>query len=303
MCAIWRGLYTADTAAQSPIRNYLSGSAGEPYTSSQWSHAATESAVRSGNISMTNDVQDHRTKSETAAPSSRSDVGAGAAKIVIASGGPYLVSGKVPVEVQLIEPIAGGDSWEWVPDKRIPAGEQFALCRCGASANKPFCDGSHLSADWDPAETAARTPFDESAGTLEGPTMILRDDEALCAFARFCDNQGGIWSLIEQTQSDAVRATVVHEATHCPSGRLVVYDRSTGAAVEPRFTPSIVLAEDPAKACSGPLWVRGGIAVHSQDGTPYERRNRVALCRCGQSSNKPFCDGTHVDVGFDDGLV
>jgi CDGSH-type Zn-finger protein len=224
------------------------------------------------------------------------------AKIVITPDGPYLVSGDVPIEVQSIEPIAGGESWEWVPHQDIPASEEYALCRCGASATKPFCDGSHATADWDPVETASRTPFDDSAQTIEGPTMILRDGESLCAYARFCDNQGGIWSLIGETDRKAARATVEHEATHCPSGRLVVRDRATGAAAEPRFTPSIVLAEDTEKACSGPLWVRGGIALQSLGGSPYETRNRVTLCRCGRSANKPFCDGTHVDVAFDDGL-
>ena len=46
-----------------------------------------------------------------------------------------------------------------------------------------------------------------------------------------------------------------------------------------------------------PIWVRGGVKVVAADGTPYEQRNRVTLCRCGQSSNKPFCDGTHAHVG------
>lgn len=50
----------------------------------------------------------------------------------------------------------------------------------------------------------------------------------------------------------------------------------------------------------GPLWVRGGIPVESSDGATYEVRNRVTLCRCGRSSNKPFCDGTHKGVGFRD---
>jgi CDGSH-type Zn-finger protein len=47
--------------------------------------------------------------------------------------------------------------------------------------------------------------------------------------------------------------------------------------------------------------VRGGIEVHSADGRVYELRNRVALCRCGASGNKPFCDGSHVATGFNDG--
>jgi CDGSH-type Zn-finger protein len=47
--------------------------------------------------------------------------------------------------------------------------------------------------------------------------------------------------------------------------------------------------------------VKGGVPVESADGTVYEVRNRVTLCRCGKSTNKPFCDGTHIDVNFKDG--
>ena len=58
--------------------------------------------------------------------------------------------------------------------------------------------------------------------------------------------------------------------------------------------------EDPAERVSGPLWVRGGIPVIAADGFAYEVRNRVTLCRCGASANKPFCDGSHFKVGFRD---
>ncbi|MEO7038615.1 MAG: CDGSH iron-sulfur domain-containing protein, partial [Candidatus Elarobacter sp.] len=47
----------------------------------------------------------------------------------------------------------------------------------------------------------------------------------------------------------------------------------------------------------------GGILVESQDGTPYEVRNRQTLCRCGQSQNQPFCDGKHAEIAFNDGLL
>ncbi len=60
------------------------------------------------------------------------------------------------------------------------------------------------------------------------------------------------------------------------------------------------MIEDPQEGVSGPLWVRGGIPVVSADGTPYEVRNRVTLCRCGASQNKPFCDGSHASIGFTD---
>jgi CDGSH-type Zn-finger protein len=59
-----------------------------------------------------------------------------------------------------------------------------------------------------------------------------------------------------------------------------------------------VLLEDPQKNASGPIWARDGITIASSDGFTYETGNRVTLCRCGQSENKPFCDGTHAHVGF-----
>jgi len=84
----------------------------------------------------------------------------------------------------------------------------------------------------------------------------------------------------------------IEEAGNCPSGRLVIWDKKE-KAIEPEFEPSIVLVEDPQEDMSGPIWVRAGIPVESADGSTYEIRNRVALCRCGKSSNKPFCDGGH----------
>jgi CDGSH-type Zn-finger protein len=58
--------------------------------------------------------------------------------------------------------------------------------------------------------------------------------------------------------------------------------------------------EDPAEGVSGPLWLRGGIPVFAADGFAYEVRNRVTLCRCGASKNKPFCDGSHAAIKFTD---
>jgi CDGSH-type Zn-finger protein len=62
----------------------------------------------------------------------------------------------------------------------------------------------------------------------------------------------------------------------------------------------INLVEDPQNKVSGPIGFRGGIPVESSDGTTSEVRNRQTLCRCGKSQNKPFCDGSHIDEGFND---
>src|SRR3989344_5837069 len=58
--------------------------------------------------------------------------------------------------------------------------------------------------------------------------------------------------------------------------------------------------EYPESGVSGPLWIRGGIPVESASGEQYEVRNRVTLCRCGKSKNKPFCNGSHMTSGFKD---
>jgi len=106
-----------------------------------------------------------------------------------------------------------------------------------------------------------------------------------------------VWNLVEQEGTEAAEMTL-REAALCPSGRLVVRDHQDGAEFEPELPPSIGIVADPAEGLAGPIWVRGGIAVESADGDAYEVRNRVTLCRCGASSNKPFCDASHATIGF-----
>ena len=224
------------------------------------------------------------------------------ADIKIAPNGPYLVRGDIGLWIETIGTDAAGESVEWQAGREIPVEAKYALCRCGASATKPFCDGTHAKNGFDGTETATRAPHNEQAKVIDGPDVRLEDAEALCSYARFCDRAGTIWKLMATSDRPDVRATIDFEAAARPSGRLVLRDKKTGATLEPDFEPSIALVEDPAKSASGPIWVRGGIPIASMDGTPYETRNRVALCRCGASKNKPFCDGSHDDVKFVDGL-
>ena len=48
----------------------------------------------------------------------------------------------------------------------------------------------------------------------------------------------------------------------------------------------------------GPYRVEGGVPLEGPDGQAYELKPAYSLCRCGQSSNKPYCDGTHKECGF-----
>jgi CDGSH-type Zn-finger protein len=223
-----------------------------------------------------------------------------AAKVIITKDGPYRVVGAVPLANQIIETDSEGQSREWREGKSYTVQGIYELCRCGQSSNKPFCDDSHLSVDFDGTETANRAPYLDQAELFDGPQMALTDVESLCAYARFCDPDGRVWNVVEATDDPKAQEIVKHESGHCPSGRLVAWNKATNEPYEPSFEPSIGLVQDPQVGVSGPVWVRSGITIESADGTAYEVRNRVTLCRCGASSNKPFCDGSHASVGFRD---
>lgn len=224
-------------------------------------------------------------------------------QITISKDGPYVVSGSVPLAIQKIGADERGASTGWVEGKTLPTASQYALCRCGESKNKPFCDGTHSKVGFDGTETASHAPVVQQANLLPGPTMRLLDAEDLCAFARFCDPHGRVWNQVGRTDDPHVRKQFIRQVGDCPSGRLIAVDNETGEAVEPRLPQSIGLIEDPVQECSGPLWVRGGIALIGADGRAYELRNRMTLCRCGRSENKPFCNGSHAAAPkFVDGL-
>lgn len=168
------------------------------------------------------------------------------------------------------------------------------LCRCGGSSTRPFCDGSHVATDFDGAETASRKTVIEQAEISDGPVDQLADAETLCAYARFCDPNGRIWNQVAKTDRPEIREHFIRQAGDCPAGRLIAIEKATGMALEPKLAPSIGIVEDPANGCSGPLWVKGGIPLTGADGRVYEVRNRMTLCRCGRSDNKPFCNGSHA---------
>ena len=133
--------------------------------------------------------------------------------------------------------------------------------------------------------------------------MYLFDDNR-CAYARMCHRaQGDVWTLTENSVNDEIKDEAVAASWNCPTGRLVSVDTRNREVYEQDFEPSIVMLEDVQERASGPLFVRGGIPLESADGSEYERHNRYALCRCGRSSNRPFCDASHINLGFDDGSV
>ncbi|MBN2206146.1 MAG: CDGSH iron-sulfur domain-containing protein [Candidatus Aminicenantes bacterium] len=222
-------------------------------------------------------------------------------KVKVAKNGPYVVTGAVPINKAYIVDNADGDPERWEHGPAEPPRETYALCRCGRSRTAPYCDGSHAAGRFDGSETAPPASDRSRREKTEGPALDLTFAPDLCAAARFCRGSGGAWANAERSDDPACRAIALREAADCPSGSLTAYDKADGRPIEPRLEPSISVIEDPPRKQSGPLWVKGGIPVLSAEGVPYEIQNRVTLCRCGGSENKPFCDGTHCRNGFNDG--
>ena len=212
--------------------------------------------------------------------------------IKVLKDGPYQVNGSVPLNELKFVPNAKGYSLEYEEVKKYPSQEQYHLCRCGMSKNKPYCDGSHLSG-FDGTETAGHKTYDEMAEFIEGKLMDLLDAEELCAIARFCDTKSGTWNLVERAENEDAKDIIKHQCSHCPSGRLTAVTKE-GEHLEPELPQEISILEDTVVKVHGPIWVKGGIEILDENDVAYPARNRVTLCRCGKSKNKPFCDGSHM---------
>lgn len=212
-------------------------------------------------------------------------------KVKVTKNGPYEVTGNIPIKQNLIIADSEGHSESWKDGKEYKTGETVMLCRCGHSKDKPYCDGTHIQNDFKGEETASKNTYDDTAAVLEGPRVSLMDKEELCAVARFCDRGKMAWNYAKgDTEEDEKMAT--EQSCNCPSGRLTVV--KDGKKIEPDLEKEIGVVEDVPADKKGPLWVKGGIEIEDSNGELYETRNRVTLCRCGNSSNMPFCDASHM---------
>ncbi len=217
--------------------------------------------------------------------------------IEIIPDGPYLVQGSVPLKRRRTVRSEHDEPVAWETTAVLETGERYALCRCGQSSNKPFCDGTHASVGFDGTETAASSTYDERVTVYPGEQLLVRDDRSVCEHAGFCSNRlTNVWELAgaPSDADDVLRAQLITMIELCPSGALSYRLTPEGDDLEPELDVEVGVSAD------GPLLLSGGIPVARADGRPFELRNRVTLCRCGASKNKPLCDGSHKVVGFTD---
>jgi CDGSH-type Zn-finger protein len=217
--------------------------------------------------------------------------------ITVIPDGPYTVAGRVGVVRRRIVKSAQGEALTWQTVERLPARVRVALCRCGHSGNKPMCDGSHKREGFSASAPAADSAYDDRSDTYAAPGITVRDDRSICAHAGFCGNKvSNVWGMVGDgsTAEGAARSQAIAMIERCPSGALTYRFEEDGPDVEEELAVQIGVVDD------GPLYVTGGIPVGQIGGPALEVRNRVALCRCGASSNKPYCDGAHDAAGFRD---
>jgi CDGSH-type Zn-finger protein/truncated hemoglobin YjbI len=212
-------------------------------------------------------------------------------RIVVAQDGPYLVTNAAAVRNHLGQP--------------LPVAPQLALCRCGESAAKPFCDGSHANSAFSGAKDPKRVP--DRRDTYPGAAVTIFDNRGICQHSGFCtDRLPGVFRSGAEpfvAPSGGRMDEIIRAVRDCPSGALsVAFDRTEErdlADWHGRRQPAIEVSAD------GPYRVTGGIPLADAAGGDITRasgssREHYALCRCGHSQNKPFCSGMHWYVQFRD---
>jgi CDGSH-type Zn-finger protein len=216
-------------------------------------------------------------------------------RIVIERNGPYQVEGRIPLKEMAPVHTFNGEPVAWHTLKELPlVAGGYDLCRCGKSGTVPFCDKSHETFPFNGEPTADRRPYLERARTRSHSGETLADDTNLCMGAGFCGTRTtNVWKLFVEGERGR-RTEMKSMVWRCPSGRITLFKQEDGSPIEPKLPKEIAVLP------GGPLWVRGGVLIVDEDGHAWELRNRVTLCRCGDSENKPFCDGTHSEVNFDE---
>lgn len=205
---------------------------------------------------------------------------AGIPNISLAENGPLLVKGL--------------ETFKTSRGESIPTKKSMALCRCGASKNKPFCDGAHVGIGFTDTKEDNRVP--DQLDRYEGKDVTIRDNRGQCSHAGFCTSGlPSVWRTMEPwiNPDGADKDAIVDTVKKCPSGALAYEDN--GEAVTSYFNaPEIQVTRD------GPYAVRGGVTLEDANFGDGVGTEHYTLCRCGASRNKPFCDGSHWYAGFRD---
>ncbi len=177
----------------------------------------------------------------------------------------------------------------------IPTKPVIALCRCGGSGNKPFCDGTHKTNGFSGAKLTDGSA--DKRETYRGPSIAIHDNRGICAHAGHCtDGLAAVFKSGAEPWIDPDGAkieAIIQTIRRCPSGALS-YALDDVEERDQQREPMITVTKD------GPYAVVGGVRLTGAPWGAGASTEHYTLCRCGGSKNKPFCDGTHWSIGFRD---
>ena len=179
----------------------------------------------------------------------------------------------------------------------IEAKATMALCRCGESANKPFCDGTHATIEFSSAKLEGRVADERQ--DYEGEKVAIHDNRGICAHDGRCTNGlPSVFRLKQEPWIDPQGASteeIIETVRKCPSGALsYTVDGVEHRDSEAGGTGAIFIAPN------GPYVVTGGPELLDTPRGEGASMEHFTLCRCGASKNKPFCDGSHWYNDFSD---
>ncbi|MGB5706829.1 MAG: CDGSH iron-sulfur domain-containing protein [Arenicellales bacterium] len=168
------------------------------------------------------------------------------------------------------------------------------LCRCAKSNNKPYCDGSHKSIEF---SSAVDKPKTGKWNDYAGEKITIFDNRRLCAHAGHCTERlASVWRMgetpwIDPDGADLEDIKAVIEK--CPSGALRY-------SIDGRHSDEGELVDEVYIFKNGPYHITGAFTLNDSSRSTDGISDKCALCRCGASKNKPFCDGSHWDAKFTD---
>lgn len=136
--------------------------------------------------------------------------------------------------------------------------------------------------------------YSENITVTFDPQRCIHSADCIHGLPEVFDVEKRPWINPENADPDSVAEVV----TRCPTGALQFSRKDNGDEEPVPEENTVTIAKD------GPLYVRGNFEIKEHDGTTFLEDTRVALCRCGESLNKPFCDNSHKNSGFrDEGTV
>lgn len=183
--------------------------------------------------------------------------------------------------------------------KELACADDMVLCRCGESASKPYCDGTHLWNGFIGENTEKHIRNITIA--YRGKEITIYDNRNICSHAGYCTGELPTVFSYENPWIDPDGDTVekiIAICNKCPSGALSYALKDSKRDFGPEAdTPTLRVV---GHRQQGPYVITGRVEINGQLSRQPESPIKATLCRCGRSTNKPYCNGDHRFISSED---